>query len=115
MVKVGAAYGVDENMAKSKINEIKQNYSQWTLPNWKSLVIWFLSITGFFIALRGLISLSGYFDWIFIKGRIRFYENNPLIKTITYDKAYEISEKGFWLITFFVLSVIILIIREKKR
>ena len=40
---------------------------------------------------------------------------DPLIKTITYDKAYEISEKGFWLITFFVLSVIILIIREKKR
>lgn len=115
MVKVGAAYGVPEGMVKSELNHIRGNYPQWTLPTWSKLILWFLGIPGGFVLLRTLVSLTGYWDWIFISGPVNHYELNELIETIDINSAWRISRGGTWLLTAIVFIILAIWAFKRRR
>lgn len=102
MVKVGAAFGVDEKTVKEQLDAIRQNYSRWTLPNWIRLAAGFLIIATAFVLLRTLIALTGYWDWIFINGPVEFFDLNTLISFLDLDRARGISQSGWWILAAIV-------------
>lgn len=98
MVKVGAAYGVDEDTVKTRLDAIRENYRGWTLPDWTRLAGGFLIIAAAFVLLRTLIALTGYWDWIFINGPVEFFDLNTLISYLDLDRARDISQSGWWIL-----------------
>ena len=106
MVKVGAAYGVDEATVKARLSAIRENYSRWTLPDWTRLAAGFLIITAAFVLLRTLIALTGYWDWIFINGPVEFFDLNTLISYLNLDRARDISQSGWWVLAAIIFILI---------
>lgn len=114
LVRIGAAYGVAEDIVNAEIDAIKKAYPQWVFPNWNRLVTVFLSITGGLVFLRWLITVTGYGDWVFVSVPVHLYDKNPYMSMIDFSRAFEITKSGGWVLGPIVGGVIWLLSRKGK-
>lgn len=121
MIKLGAAYGVDQQAVEVKISEIRSQYSKWTLPKWSRFFIWFFTIVGGTALIRAIFSIFGYQELIFVGGPLEPIQKPDYLSWLNFEQAVILSQNEYlWLplsVIFFVLLFLILVpgIRTVKK
>lgn len=115
MLKVGAAFGVDKKSVELKLNVLKDEYSDWTMPKWGRLSLVFFGGALIFLLLRFFISLTGYDDWIMASGPVHTYERAEYHSLLTYDHAKYYASGWPDFASFFVIALSIIFLAHLAR
>ncbi len=115
MIHIGAAYGVTKADVDARVEEVKVAYPMWTLPRWKTTGIWMASVTAGLAAIRVLISLTGYGDWLFLSGPVQAYELKVTGQVKEFSYFLELSRTGYWVLVPLIVIVVVILLASRKK